>query len=196
MRLVPLERAHRDALVVAAQDPGVGQYLLEPPGTTPQAMDATIATLLERRFAGTDLPFTTLRASDGRPIGMTRYIAIDRPNDSVEIGGTWLDRRLWRTPFNTESKYLLLTHAFEKEGAHRVWLRTDVLNERSQRAIERLGAVREAVLREHLLLPSGRYRSSVYFSILANEWPNVKRGLEEKLDRPWTPGDQYGYGET
>ena len=77
-----------------------------------------------------------------------------------------------------------------------MWLRTDVLNERSQRAIERLGAVREAVLREHLLLPSGRYRSSVYFSILANEWPNVKRGLEEKLDRPWTPGDQYGYGET
>ncbi len=187
VRLVALDLAHRDPLAAAAQDPEVGRYILTAPGTTPGEMEAVIRTLLDRRAAGTDLPFTTIRVSDSVPVGMTRYLNIDRPNDAVEVGGTWLDRRLWRTPFNTESKYLLLTHAFETEGAHRVYLKTDVRNERSQRAIERLGAVREAVLREHIRLPDGQFRSSVFYGILASEWPKVKRGLEERLARPWTP---------
>lgn len=189
VRLVPLDLAHRDALVEAAQDPEVGRYILTAPGTTPDEMEAVIRTLLARKAEATDLPFTTVRASDAKPVGMTRYLDIDRPNSSVEIGGTWLHRRLWRTPFNTESKYLLLRHAFETEGAHRVFLKTDVRNERSQHAIERLGAVREAVLREHILLPRGEYRSSVFYSILASEWPRVKQDLEQKLARPWTPPD-------
>lgn len=188
VRLVPLHRNHCDALVEAAQAPEVRQYLLEPPGTTSESMRSHIEILIHRWNEGTDLPFTTLRAVDGLPIGMTRYLAIERANDSVEIGGTWLDRRYWRTPFNTESKYLLLKHAFETEQAHRVWLRTDARNERSQRAIERIGGVREAMLREHLRLPSGEYRTSVYYGILSAEWSGVRQHLEAKLALPWSPG--------
>lgn len=187
VRLDPLDPAHREPLAEAARDPEVRRYILTAPGTTPDEMGHVIRTLLDRRAEGTDLPFTTVRLSDSKPVGMTRYLNIDRPNDTVEVGGTWLDRTLWRTPFNTESKYLLLTHAFETEAAHRVYLKTDLRNERSQRAIERIGAVREAVLREHILLPDGQYRSSVYYSILAGEWPKVKRDLERQLARPWTP---------
>ena len=187
VRLVPLELAHRALLAEAVQDPEIGRYMLTTPGATAEEMEKVIRTLLERKASGTDLPFATVRLSDSKPVGMTRYLNIDRPNDAVEIGGTWLDRRLWRSPFNTESKYLLLTHAFDTEHVHRVYLKTDVRNERSQRAIERIGAVREAVLREHFLLPDGQYRSSVYYSILDHEWPDVKRRLEERLARPWTP---------
>lgn len=187
VRLVPLGVEHSRPLAEAARDPEVRRYILTTPSATPEEMKAVIRTLLERRAQGTDLPFTTIRRSDSRPVGMTRYLNIDRPNDTVEVGGTWLDRRLWRSPFNTETKYLLLSHAFETEGAHRVYLKTDVRNERSQRAIERIGAVREAILREHIRLPDGQYRSSVYYSVLAREWPDVKRGLKERLARPWTP---------
>lgn len=161
--------------------------MLSAPGATAEEMEEVIRRLVTRKVEGTDLPFTVLRRSDSKPVGMTRYLNIDRPNDAVEIGGTWLDRRLWRSPFNTEAKYLLLGHAFDHEHAHRVYLKTDLRNERSQRAIERIGAVREAVLREHILLPDGLYRTSVYFGILAPEWPTVKQGLEQKLARPWTP---------
>ena len=187
VELVPLALAHRDALRAAADDPEVGRYLLEGPGTTLDDIERQITRLLERQASGTDLPFTILRATDRRPVGMTRYLSIDRPNGVVEIGGTWLDRRLWRTPFNTDAKYLLLRHAFEGEGAHRVFLKTDARNERSQRAIERIGAIREAVMREHLLLENGHYRSSVYYGLLAPEWPHVKAELEAKLERPWSP---------
>jgi RimJ/RimL family protein N-acetyltransferase len=151
-------------------------------------LDSLFDLLLSRQSEGTDLAFTTLRADDGRPVGMTRFLHIDRKNDCVEIGGTWLGRAWWRTPFNTEAKLLMLRHAFEVEGAHRVSLQTDLRNERAQRAIERLGATREAVLREDRLLPHGYYRSSVFYSILRDEWPRLRAGLEEKVARPWSPG--------
>jgi N-acetyltransferase len=159
--------------------------MLNGPGRSLEEMDALIALLLDRQASGTDLAFTIVRADDGRAVGMTRFLHIDRPDDAVEVGGTWLDRRCWRTPINTESKYLMLGHAFDVERAHRVCLQTDRRNERSQRAIERLGAVREAELREDRLLPSGAYRTSVMYSILASEWSTVKRGLEQQLARPW-----------
>lgn len=187
VRLVPLDPAHAPALRVAASDPEIRRYLLDGPGTTREDLDAVIAVLLDRQKLGTDLPFTTVRASDGVPVGMSRFLHIDRANDAVEIGGTWLDSRYWRTPFNTESKYLLLRHAFEGEGVHRVCLQTDVRNVRSRQAILRLGAVEEAVLREDRLLPGGGYRSSVFFSILQSEWPAARRRLEEALSRPWSP---------
>ncbi len=187
VRLVPLDPTHRDGLRAAASDPEGGRYLLAGPGGTGEEMARLIELLLGRERDGTDLPFTTVRVSDARPVGMTRYLNIDRPNRAVEVGGTWLDHHLWRTPFNTEAKYLLLRHAFETEGAHRVYLKTDLRNERSQRAIERIGAKREAVLREHLRLADGYYRSSVYYSLLEDEWPAVRRRLEAMLARPWTP---------
>jgi len=185
VELVPLVAAQRVPLLYAARDPEVRRYLRNGPGTTLTEIDGLIALLLERQRLGTDLPFTTLRLPDRRPIGMTRYLRIERPDRAVEIGGTWLDSEFWRTPINTESKYLLLRHAFEDERVHRVQLQTDSRNERSQRAIERLGAVREAVLREDVLLPGPYYRSSVIYSILEPEWPAVKRRLEGSLARPW-----------
>ena len=185
LTLVPLRREHVEALRAASADPEVGRYLLNPPGTSFDRMETVVEALLDLERQGTDLPFVQRRVPDGTVVGMTRYLRIDRPNDAVEIGGTFLDRRCWRTPFNTESKYLLLRHAFEGEGAYRVALQTDLRNVRSQRAIERLGAVREAVLREDRLLPDGSYRNSVYYSILADEWPAVRGSLEAKLARPW-----------
>lgn len=185
LRLVPLVEGHAAALADAGRDPDVRRYLLTPPGTSFDDMAGLIAVLLDFQRRGDELPFAIVRASDGAPVGMTRYLRIDRPNDSVDIGGTWFDRRYWRTPFNTESKYLLLRHAFETEGAYRVALQTDRRNLRSQAAIERLGAVREAELREDRLLPDGTFRTSVHYSILTEEWPNVKRFLESQLARGW-----------
>jgi N-acetyltransferase len=187
VELVPLVRGQASALRAAARSPDVGRYMLHGPGSTLEEMNALIELLLERQQAGTDLPFTTVLRTDGRPVGMTRYLNIDRRNHSVEIGGTWLDPFLWRTPLNTESKYLLLRHAFEVEGVHRVVIQTDQRNERAQRAIARLGAVREAQFRENRRLANGTFRTSIVFGILASEWPSVKAGLEAKLDRPWTP---------
>jgi RimJ/RimL family protein N-acetyltransferase len=185
VELVPLEWGQRDELHLAATDPEVGRYLRQPPGPTIEDLDRLIASLLEAQAAGTDLPFTTRRLPDHRAIGMTRYLRIDRANQWVEIGGTWLAPAFWRTPVNTETKLLMMQHAFEVEAAHRVQLQTDARNERSQRAIQRLGAVREGLLREDVVLPDGHRRSSVYFSVLATEWPEVKTRLESLLSRPW-----------
>ncbi|HEY9526457.1 MAG TPA: GNAT family protein, partial [Anaerolineales bacterium] len=101
----------------------------------------------------------------------------------LEIGGTWDGSEFQRTVVNTECKYLLLSHAFETLGCIRVQLKTDQRNERSQRAIERIGAVKEGVLRNHMILPDGRYRHSVFYSILDTEWPEVKKRLEEMMER-------------
>ena len=192
VRLVPLERGHAPALSAAARDPEIGRLMLEGPGTTLREMETFIGLVLERQEAGTDLGFTTLLRSEDRPVGMTRYLNIDRANQSVEIGGTWLDSALWRSPLNTESKYLLLRHAFEEEGVHRVSLQTDLRNERSQKAIARLGAVREAVFRDDKLLRDGSFRTSVVYGILVSEWPRVKRSLEAMLEREWTPATMVG----
>ncbi len=192
VRLVPLAPSHAKALRVAARDPEVRRYLLNGPGETHEEMDALIALLLERQKAGTDLPFTTVLRADDRPVGMTRFHHIDRDNLSVEVGGTWLDSALWRTPVNTESKFLLFRYAFETEKVHRVCLRTDLRNERSQRAIARLGAVREAVFRDDRLLPDGSFRTSVAYGVLASEWPRVRSGLETMLAHDWNPPELLG----
>jgi len=188
VRLVPLDASHGGPLGPIWSNPEVHRYLI---GLVPRSegsdLRRLIDLLLSRQRSGTDLAFTTVLASGGRPIGMTRYLNIDRKNDAVEIGGTWLDPLYWRSAVNTESKLLLLTHAFEREGAHRVCLQTDLRNERSQRAIARLGAEREAVLRDDRRLTDDGYRSSVFFSILSPEWSGVKRSLERMLDRPWAP---------
>ena len=191
VELVPLERAHANELWRPASIPEVWQYLRSGPVRTERDLEAVIDQVLEAQAAGTDLAFTTRRLPSHRAIGQTRYLRIDRPNQWVEIGGTWLDPAYWRTPVNTEAKLLMFRHAFEDEGAHRVQLQTDLRNERSQRAIARLGAVREGVLREDVELTDGTLRSSVYFSVLASEWPSVRLRLETELKTPWdsAPGD-------
>lgn len=187
VELVPLVRAHRVGLRAAASDPEAFPFLRGGPGRTMAELDRLIDFQLAQRRRGEDLPFTTRRRPDGRIVGMTRFLRIDRANDSVEIGGTWLDPTVRRTPLNTEAKYLMLRHAFEVEHAHRVQFQTDLRNERSQAAIARLGAAREGVLRDDVVLSDGFRRSSVYYSLLEDEWPGTKARLEAMLARPWPP---------
>lgn len=188
VRLVPLEPAHAPALRAAGSSGEIWTTFRAGDLREPGRMEEAILELLARQSAGTDLCFTQLAGPEFHPAGMTRYLDIERSEGGVEIGGTWLDRALWRTPVNTEAKYLLLRHAFDVEGCHRVQLKTDLRNLRSQAAIERIGAVREGVLREHMHLRDGWYRSSAYYSILAGEWPEVRARLEAFLDRPWPSG--------
>ena len=187
VELVPLEPAHATGLHRAARDPEVGRFLVAPVGATVTQAEALVGLLLSRQAAGTDLPFTTRLRADGRIVGMTRFLHIDPENDSVEIGGTFVESTLWRTPINTDAKLAMLRYAFETADAHRVTLQTDLRNTRSQAAIARLGAVREGLHREDRHLSTGYYRSSVVFSILAGEWPQVRHRLETALERPWSP---------
>jgi N-acetyltransferase len=186
VRLVPLVEGHGPGLARAGRDPAVWEFLRIGPGRNEAEMAALIGELLALQRVGSVLPFTIVALPDGRPVGIFRYLYIDRENRSVETG-TWLDSAVWRTPINTEVKYLGLRFAFEEENVHRVQLKTDRRNERSQRAIERLGAVREGVHREHYRLRDGTYRTSVSYSILEAEWPWVKQRLEARLARPWPP---------
>jgi len=183
--LVPLSRDHLTALTRAGRDPEIWQYLRIGPGRNREEMTALVEHHLAEQEKGEALPFTILVRPDDRPAGIVRYLEIDRENRSVEVG-TWLSSALWRSPINTEVKLLTLRYAFDEEKVHRFQLKTDVRNERSQRAIDRLGARREGTLREHLLRPDGVYRSSIYYSILAPEWPSVRDRLEAMLARPWS----------
>lgn len=187
VELGPIARTDAPALLHAARDPAVSQHLLRPIGPDLPALEGLIDRWLEGAQRGEELPFVTRLRQDGTVVGMSRYIHIDPENDSVEIGGTFLDSRFWRTPLNTDAKLAQLRHAFEAAAVHRVWLQTDLTNTRSQTAIARLGAVREGVLREDRRRANGTYRNSVVFSILASEWPRARANLERALERPWAP---------
>ncbi len=177
IRLEPLSFEHAAELLVAAQDEEIWRYTLDDPRTA-DAMHSYIVTALREQAQGTALPFAVRHLASGKTIGSTRYAAITRPHRGVEIGWTWYDRAHWRTAVNTEAKYLLLRHAFERLNCLRVELKTDGRNIRSQRAIERLGAMREGALRSKVIMRDGYRRDSVYFSILDYEWPEVKARLE------------------
>jgi RimJ/RimL family protein N-acetyltransferase len=181
VRLEPLSEAHVPDLTLAGQDEEIWRYMVYGVVRTEEQMRALVRKLLDRQAQGTDLPFAVIHLPTGRAVGMTRFMDIQPENRALEIGGTWYATAHQRTAVNTECKYVLLTHAFEGLGCLRVQLKTDLRNERSQRAIERLGAVCEGVLRSHVILPDGYVRSSVYYSLLDSEWPAVKAKLEEKL---------------
>jgi RimJ/RimL family protein N-acetyltransferase len=167
--LEPAAERHLPDLLAAAQDDLVWAWLLWPRPKT----EADVAAILdgERRIA---LPFAQVEAGTGRAVGITTYRDIDAQHRALEIGGTWLGRPWWRTAINTEAKLLLLRHAFESLRANRVALKTDIRNERSQAAIERLGAVREGVLRHQYIRPDGSLRDTVIYSIVPDEWPHVR----------------------
>ncbi|MDE1836755.1 MAG: GNAT family N-acetyltransferase [Euryarchaeota archaeon] len=184
--LVPLSREHLPQLIKAGTDPQIWSYMRYGPRTSPKSMEELVDLLLRLQEKGTDLAFTTFYRPEGVAVGMTRFLDIRREDRGVEIGGTWIAPRLWRTPVNTESKYLLLRHAFEVEGCLRVQFKTDLRNVRSQRAIERLGAVKEGVFRKHMALPNGLVRDSVFYSLTDDDWPTVKARLEGFLERGWT----------
>lgn len=142
-----------------------------------------VRSALDRQIRGEHMPWLTRRRADGTAAGTTRYGAIDRASRSVEIGWTMLSREARRTPINTEAKYLQLRHAFDDLGAIRVWLKADVLNERSCRAIERIGAKLEGIVRNESVMWDGRVRDAFYYSVIDRDWPEVRRHLEALLER-------------
>jgi N-acetyltransferase len=150
---------------------------------SPEAMKNYIETALDEQRRGVSLPFVTVEKSSSKIIGSTRFGNIDAKNLRAEIGWTWINPAWQRTYVNTEVKLLMLTHAFETWKCIRVELKTDALNEKSRKAILRLGAKQEGIFRQHLICDSGRLRDTVYFSILDNEWQNVKENLMRKLER-------------
>ena len=178
VRLEPMTEAHIPALA----EIGVGQtfwdFMVYGNINTVEDMRNWVMDILSRAEKGTDLPFVAIHLASGRVAGATRYLNIMPHDRGLEIGGTWYGPEFQRTVVNTECKYLLLSHAFETLGCIRVQLKTDLRNERSQKAIERIGAVKEGVLRNHMILPDGHYRHSVFYSILDTEWPDVKKRLE------------------
>ena len=181
VRLEPLSEQHASDLTVAAHDEYIWRYMLYVYPDNEDKMLAWVRDILARQAAGTDLAFAVIHLASGRAIGATRYLEIRPPHRGLEVGGTWYATEFQRTAVNIECKYLLLKHAFEVLGCIRVQFKADARNLRSIRAIERLGAAREGVLRNHYILPDGGYRDSVYFSILDSEWPKGKERLEEML---------------
>lgn len=144
-------------------------------------LERYVRSALADQALGTAVPFVTVDRSSGAVVGSTRFGNIDRPNRKVEIGWTWINPKWQRTAINTEAKLLMLTHAFEHWKCIRVELKTDLKNERSQAAMIRIGCTKEGVLRNHMITESGRYRDSVYFSVIESEWPAVKERLLDKL---------------
>jgi RimJ/RimL family protein N-acetyltransferase len=181
IRLEPMSEAHVPELARVGLDPRIWQYMIYGPKNTEQDLRLWVREVLRRQERGTDLPFTVILQASGLAIGTTRFMEIHPPHRNLEIGGTWYGLDYQGSGVNAEAKYLLLRHAFEVWGCIRVQIKTDLRNLRSQGAIERLGAVREGVLRDHVILEDGYVRSSVMYSILAAEWPAVKAGLEARL---------------
>jgi RimJ/RimL family protein N-acetyltransferase len=172
---------HAEELFAAGSDEAIWTYMPRPVLTSVGDALDWIQEALAATAEGSQLAFAIIHRVSGKAIGSTRYLDIRREHRGLEIGWTWVGTTYQRTSVNTDCKYLLLTHAFEELGAVRVQLKTDLRNERSQRAIERIGAVREGVLRKHMVLWDGFIRDTVYYSILASEWPDVKRRLERLL---------------
>ncbi|RQT31309.1 GNAT family N-acetyltransferase [Burkholderia cepacia] len=180
VELRPLERSDRQALLDAAADGRLWNLKVTVvPG--PDTIDAYIDTALQGHSAGTVMPFTIVDRASGRAIGSTRFWKIDRKNRKLEIGHTWLSESAQRTRANTEAKWLLLGYAFDVLQCVRVQFTTDELNEQSRAAILRLGAKQEGIVRHERIMPDGRKRNSVRFSIIDDEWPEVTARLMAKL---------------
>jgi RimJ/RimL family protein N-acetyltransferase len=180
-RLEPLDEAHIPGLA----EIGIGQnfwhFMLYGDMKTDADIRNWVMDILRRAEKSADLPFAVIDLTSGRVAGATRYLNIMPKDRGLEIGGTWYGTDFQRTAVNTECKYLLMSYAFEKLRAIRVQLKTDSRNERSQKAIERIGAKKEGVLRNHMILPDGYFRHSVFYSVLDTEWPEVKKNLEAMM---------------
>lgn len=180
--LWPLQPEHREAMLSAAAD---GELWNLKVTAVPNAstIDNDIATAVAGRDAGSMLPFVIVQRASGRIVGSTRFWKIDRTNRKMEIGHTWLSQSVQRSGVNTEAKYLLLGYAFDVLQAVRVQFTTDELNDKSRAAILRIGAKQEGIVRHERIMPDGRKRNSVRFSIIDDEWSEVKASLEALLGR-------------
>jgi RimJ/RimL family protein N-acetyltransferase len=181
VRLEPLSKKHVPGLTLAGQDERIWRYLPYGNIDTREKMARLVDSLLDLKIQGNDLPFAVIHLQTDQPVGCTRYMEISVENRKLEIGGTWYGVDYQRTGVNTECKYLLLKHAFEILGCIRVQFKTDARNHRSQKAIERIGALQEGVLRNHMILPDGHIRDSIFYSIIDTEWPMIKTKLEAML---------------
>jgi RimJ/RimL family protein N-acetyltransferase len=180
VRLEPLTLAHiPDLFAAGGKDDEVWRWMGTPTPQTEDELRALAETILGK--APEQLAFAVIQLSTGKAVGWTTYLEIEPGDERLEIGWTWYGREVWRSAVNTESKLLLLTHAFEDLGMGRVQWKTDHLNTRSQNAIKRLGAQPEGTLRRHRLRPDGSWRSSVYFSMLVDEWPDARARLTDRL---------------
>jgi len=180
--LMPLQTEHAERLLQAAEDGELWNMKVTViPG--PSTVGQYVATALAGRESGSVMPFAIVRRDTGQIIGSTRFWKIDRKNRKLEIGHTWLSQSVQRSGLNTEMKYLLLEYAFEVMKCVRVQFTTDELNENSRAAILRIGAKQEGIVRHERIMPDGRKRNSVRFSIIDGEWSEVKAMLSAKMAR-------------
>ena len=182
----PLSATHVAGLIAAATDPDMFTWM----GVDLSHADtlrAWVQTALADGERGLEVPFAIVAADSGTVLGTTRFLGLQLEHLLAEIGWTWVARATWGTGVNVETKLLLLGHAFETAGLRRVEFKTDARNERSRGALEALGAQFEGVFRKHRVLPGGGVRDSAYYSVIDDEWPAVKRGLQQRLDgADWT----------
>lgn len=174
---------HFEALSRVGLDPELWKWTIAQV-RTPDDLRDYLETAVQEQAEGRSVPFATVHKPTGHAVGSTRFGAIDRHNRRVEIGWTWIAPPWQRSVVNTEAKLLMFTHAFEVWGCNRVELKTDLLNQRSQDAMRRIGCKEEGIFRKHQITQSGRIRDSVYFSVIDDEWPTVKAGLRAMMVRP------------
>lgn len=181
--LEPLDERHREGLRLAAKDPQIWRWapVSKEPLDSTALLDLWLDRALDNARAGREIPFAVRRVEDGRLVGSSRYLNIAPEHRRLEIGSTWYAPDVWGTAVNPAAKLLLMTHAFETLDCVRVELKCDARNARSRAAIARLGAKEEGTLRRHMILADGFIRDTVYFSVLAEEWPSVKAGLVERI---------------
>jgi RimJ/RimL family protein N-acetyltransferase len=176
----PLSRAHAEGLRLAAADAAVWRWMTAP-AHEPEGFERWLEAALSAAEEGTEAPFAILLRESGEPVGSSRYLTLRPEHRGLEIGWTWHARSVWGTGVNVEAKLLLLEHAFERLGCRRVELKTDARNERSRAALAALGARFEGVHRKHMLVRSGENRDSAWYSVLDDEWPEVRESLGRRL---------------
>jgi RimJ/RimL family protein N-acetyltransferase len=181
VQLQPLSESHLDPLSEVGLDPDLWKWIPIQVIDRDQMLRYIQSALAEQQ-KGVSIPFATIDRASNKVVGSTRFMSIDVPNKRLEIGATWIAKPWQRTAINTEAKYLMMRHAFETLGCNRLEWKTDALNTQSRNAILRLGAKQEGIFRHHVVTWTGRLRDSVYFSVIAPEWPEVKKGLEAKIN--------------
>ena len=182
VRLEPLARRHEEGLFEVARDERIWRWMPYDASASPETFHAWLEDAMAASEAGTEGAFATIDADTGQPIGSTRYLALRPEHRSLEIGWTWLAPAYWQTGANIEAKLLMLRHAFEDLGCLRVEFKTDARNDRSRAALAALPARFEGVFRKHMLVRGGERRDSAYYSIIDEEWPEVRENLERRLD--------------
>ena len=183
VRLEPMTSEHESGLWDASRDERIWSWMSIVQPRTPDELRDYVENALANAAAGLELPFATIRQTDGQVVGSSRFLSLRPEHRSLEIGWTWLAPEVWQTGANIEAKLLMLGDAFERLGCRRVELKTDALNERSRAALEALPAQFEGVHRRHMLVRGGENRDSAWYSVIAEEWPEVRANLLRRLGR-------------